>query len=104
MKKILGFLALSATLALSGCASTQSAQDSLVVACTTYSSAFAAALALREHGKLNTPQIKAITELDAQVFPLCNGPLPTDQAVAAAQVTQAITNLATEVALQKASK
>ena len=104
MNKILSFLVLSATLTLSGCATTQNAQDGLVVACTAYSSAFEAALTLREQGKLTPTQIQAVTLLDSQVTPLCTGQLPADITTAITEVTAAITTLAATVAIQKASK
>ena len=98
------FLALMLAVGLTGCATTQSAQQGFVEACSAYSATFQLALSLRQEGKLNDAQIKAVSDLDAQATPLCTGPLPTDPTAATALVTAAATTLTTEVIAQKVSK
>jgi len=102
MKKLaLSFLVLAA---LAGCATTQSAQQGYVEACTAYGAAFTSAVQLRQAGKLNPAQIDAVAKVDAQITPLCTGPLPADPQTATAQITAAVTTLTVELAAQKASK
>ena len=90
-------LGLTAVCALAACAaptSTQQAQVQYVQACTAYGSAFAAALTLREQGKLSAQAIAQISILDQQITPICTGPLPADPTTATLQVTAAVTTIA----------
>lgn len=77
-----------------GCATTtQQAQVQYVQACGVYSSLFSTAVQLRSAGKLNAAQVSAISQVDAQITPICSGPLPTDLTIATQKVTTAITTL-----------
>jgi len=88
------FLLICAAMLLAGCATTtQQAQVQYVQACGAYASAFQAAVTLRSAGKLNAAQIKAVSEADAQITPICTGPLPADPTTATTQVTAAVTTL-----------
>ncbi len=69
------------------------AQTLFVQACTAYGTAFSAALQLRMAGKLNQTQINRITALDAQVSPICTGPMPTALNAQTQVVTDAVTAL-----------
>jgi hypothetical protein len=100
-----GFLAALClgSLALSGCVTApagpaltplQSTQVHYTQACAAWDAGFSTALELRRAGKLSPYQINQITILDSQATPLCTGPLPTDPAAAAQQVTAAVTTLA----------
>lgn len=101
MKRVLSFLA---SIALAGCATTQSAQQDYVAACSAYNAAFSTALTLRQQGKLTPAQVQAVSDLDAQATPLCTGALPSDPTVATQQITAAATTLTAEVIVQKVSK
>ena len=101
MKRVLAFLAVSV---LAGCATTQSAQQDYVAACSAYNSAFSAALSLRQQGKLTAAQINAVSDLDSQATPLCTGALPSNPTAATQQITAAVTALTTEILVQKVSK
>jgi hypothetical protein len=99
MPGFLAMLGLGAALSMAGCQTTsnltpqQATQLTYTQACTAWNAAFSTALQLRVAGKLNKPQIDQITLLDAQVTPICTGPLPTDSTAAAQQVTAAVTTL-----------
>lgn len=94
MKRLFLFLIGVALTALAGCATTtQQAQMQYVQACGAYASAFQAAVTLRSAGKLNAAQIKAVNQADAQITPICTGPLPANPTAATQQVTAAVTTL-----------
>jgi hypothetical protein len=103
---LLSLIALGLMLVLSGCAgvagqSPQSAQASYVQACDAYGAAFAGALVARQAGKLNQSQIDQVTLLDAQITPICTGPLPTDPALKTQQIVAAVTTMAVIGIIQK---
>lgn len=98
---VLGLIASGLILGLSGCAgvagqgqSVQSAQASYVRACDAYGAAFTGALIARQAGKLNQSQIDQVTLIDAQITPICTGPLPVDPALKTQQITAAVTTMA----------
>jgi len=101
MKKLICFLAI---LVLTACATTQNAQQSYVQACAAYGAGFSTALQLREQGELNPAQISAISGLDAQITPICSGPLPANPDAATVQITSAVTTLAATLAIQQEKK
>ncbi len=96
--QILGLIALSSILFLTGCVTTggqaRSPQATYVQACSSYGTAFAVALAARKAGKLNQSQIDTVTLLDAQITPICTGPFPQDPDVKVQQITAAVTTMA----------
>lgn len=96
--QLLGLIALSSLLLLTGCASSsvqnQSPQVTYVQACSSYGTAFAVALAARKAGKLSQSQIDTVTLLDAQITPICTGPFPQDPDVKVQQISAAVTTMA----------
>jgi hypothetical protein len=64
-----------------------------VQACTAYGAAFEGALQLRIAGKLSAAQVDQVSALDAQITPICTGPLPADADAATRQITTAVTTL-----------
>jgi len=97
------FLPLILALAMTGCATSQSTKAAYVQTCAGYGLAFNAALQLRQAGKLTPAEIDQITMLDAQVTPICTGPLPADPTAATAQVTAAVTTLTMIETIKKVS-
>ena len=96
MKKLIMFGIIAAVALMSACSftgTTQSAQVRYVQACSAYGAALNTAVSLREKGKLSAKQISDITVLDAQITPICTGPLPASPDAATQQVTAAITTL-----------
>lgn len=88
-----------------GCATTtQGAQVQYVQACGAYASAFSIAVELHRQGKLNQAQINALNQIDAQITPICTGPLPTDPVALTQQVTAAVTTLTVMGAIQATTK
>ncbi len=93
-------LVMVGSLLLPGCAMTPQTpqlnpqQVQFVQACGAYGTAFQAAVALRQQGKLNSAQISQVTMLDAQITPLCTGKLPVSPQVEVQEVTNALTALA----------
>lgn len=99
------FLLICTAMLLAGCATTtQQAQVQYVQACGVYSSLFSTAVTLRQQGKLNAAQISAISQVDAQITPICSGPLPANLTVATQQVTTAITTLGLLGVIQATTK
>jgi uncharacterized protein YceK len=108
MKKLILWAAIAVMALTAGCAAitgsnatTQSAQVSYVQACAAYDAAFNAALQARAQGKLNPAQISQVNLIDAQITPICTGPLPADPVSATNQITTAVTTLAIMEAVKK---
>lgn len=103
--RMLSLIAIGLMLALSGCAgqgqTVQSAQASYVQACDAYGAAFTGALVARQAGKLNQSQIDQVTLLDAQITPICTGPLPADPALKTQQIAAAVTTMVVIGIIQK---
>lgn len=79
---------------------TQQTQVAYVQACAAYSAAFSAAIAARQAGKLTPEQIQQISLIEAQITPICTGPLPADPTAATQQITTAVTTLGVLAATQ----
>jgi hypothetical protein len=96
MKKLITLGIVAAAMLMSACSftgTTQDAQVKYVQACAAYGAALNTAVNLRQQGKLSAKQINEITVLDAQITPICTGPLPANPDAATQQVTAAITTL-----------
>ena len=62
-------------------------------ACSGYAAALSSAIALNNQGKLAKSQVQAITLIDADISPICTGPVPANNNVLITKVTAATTQL-----------
>jgi len=102
MKKLFAVLIL---MALTACATTQSAQTSVLQGCDAYVAAMTTASDLRDAGKLSTSDIATVTAIRKTIGPICESKTaPVDPTAATQQVTAAVTTLTVNIIANKVSK